>query len=101
MSEMAFFADIAKHIWICLKILKPCKGNQIKYIFFSGHLDIEQPFPVKKFEIWQKLSQWRGGFMLWFSQSGVMDNWPSSSKEPPHPWLKLCQISWQIWVVLS
>ena len=76
-----------------LKILKPCKGNQIKLIFFSGYFDIEQSFLVKNFEIWQKMRQWRGGSIFKVSQKRIMNNWPCSNKEPSPPWLKLCQIS--------
>ena len=75
------------------KFWSPVKATKSNLFVFSGHLDIEQPFPVKKSEIWQKMRQWRGGSIFKVSQKRIMDNWQCSNKEPPSPWLKLCQIS--------
>ena len=58
----------------------------------SGHLDMPKDTLTKKFEIWKKMGQWKGGHMFWFSQNGVVDDLPRSDKYPPPPWLKLSQI---------
>ena len=67
---------------------EPEKSHTSQTLIFSGHLDMTWAVLVKEFEIWQNLSQRRGGHKFWVTQYKC--SWILSS---PPPWLKWSQIS--------
>ena len=64
-----------------------------KLLTFSGHLDTEEPIPVKKFDIWLSWSQQGGGSLFDHGQLSMTSIWLNQNMGPPPSWLKLCQIS--------
>ena len=61
---MVIFSAIAQDIWLYIDNSEAFSGIAYQIMIFSGHFDIVQPNLVKKFEIWQNLSQHEGGSLF-------------------------------------
>ena len=67
-QKMANFTESAQLTWFGFddSVAMFKLANQI--LFFSGHLDMEQPTQVKQFQNWCKIRHWSGCPKFWYSQ---------------------------------